>query len=81
MNYKVKTTGKFDRDIKKLSKKFPSLKVDMNSLIDELEINPTIGTSLGKNAYKIRLAITSKNKGKSSGARQWRTSNNQCCGL
>ena len=31
--------------------------------------NPTTGTPLGRDVYKIRLAITSKGKGKSGGAR------------
>jgi hypothetical protein len=31
--------------------------------------NPTIGTPLGGGVYKIRLAIQSKGKGKSGGAR------------
>ncbi len=31
--------------------------------------DPVIGTHLGKDFYKIRLAITSKGKGKSGGAR------------
>ena len=31
--------------------------------------NPTTGTSLGENCFKIRIAIASKNKGKSGGAR------------
>ena len=31
--------------------------------------NPAIGTLLRPNVYKIRLAISSKNKGKSGGAR------------
>ncbi len=35
----------------------------------DLKENPTIGTPLGNNVYKIRLAITSKNRGKSGGAR------------
>ncbi len=35
----------------------------------ELEENPTTGTPLGNDVYKIRLAIVSKNKGKSGGAR------------
>jgi hypothetical protein len=38
-------------------------------LFAELEENPTMGTPLGNDIYKIRLAITSKNKGKSGGAR------------
>lgn len=35
----------------------------------ELEQNPNLGIPLGDNIYKIRLAIASKNKGKSGGAR------------
>ena len=38
-------------------------------LIQLLEQEPTTGTDLGNNCYKIRLAITSKGKGKSGGAR------------
>ncbi|MFM2337038.1 MAG: hypothetical protein RL115_231 [Bacteroidota bacterium] len=41
----------------------------MAELFAELEENPTMGTPLGNDIYKIRLAITSKNKGKSGGAR------------
>ena len=41
----------------------------MKEFIEELEENPMLGTPLGNNAFKIRLAISSKNKGKSGGAR------------
>lgn len=34
-----------------------------------LEENPTAGTALGNNIYKVRIAISSKGKGKSGGAR------------
>jgi hypothetical protein len=37
--------------------------------LDAIEANPKLGTPIGKNCYKIRLAITSKGKGKSGGAR------------
>jgi len=50
-------------------KKFPSLKKELQTLINELKKEPTKGTSIGQNCYKIRLAITSKGKGKSGGAR------------
>ncbi len=63
------TIDNFDRELKHLSKKYLSLKADLGYLIQQLQENPTLGTSLGDNAYKIRLAITSKNKGKSGGAR------------
>jgi len=38
-------------------------------LIDSLAINPEQGKALGNNFYKVRLAISSKGKGKSGGAR------------
>nr|MBI1231169.1 hypothetical protein [Cytophagales bacterium] len=41
----------------------------MLNLISSLEINPNQGTPLGNECYKIRLAISSKGKGKSGGAR------------
>ena len=52
-----------------MSKKYPSLKQDFFELIESLEKNPEQGTNLGNNCYKIRIAIESKGKGKSGGAR------------
>ena len=69
MSYKIEVTPQFATEAKKLSKKYPSLKNDIASLAAELSNNPNIGTPLGKNFYKIRLAISSKGKGKSGGAR------------
>lgn len=69
MSYEVRTISAFEKQFKKLSKKYPSLKSDLFNLIKELEANPFYGTSLGKDFYKIRLAISSKGKGKSGGAR------------
>ena len=50
-------------------KKFPSLKKEIQELIKELKEEPKKGTSIGHNCYKIRLAISSKGKGKSGGVR------------
>lgn len=69
MKYKVEVSPNFQKEAKKLIKKYPSLKTELAVLFIELEANPTLGTSLGDDIYKIRLAITSKNKGKSGGAR------------
>jgi hypothetical protein len=52
-----------------LFKKFPSLKQDYNDFLDDLEKNPIQGNDLGRNCYKVRFKISSKNKGKSGGAR------------
>jgi hypothetical protein len=69
MNYNVIPTPDFKKLFKKLLKKYSSLKIDLNELIDKISENPETGTSLGNGVYKIRLAISSKGKGKSAGAR------------
>ncbi|GHT42160.1 hypothetical protein FACS189443_4850 [Planctomycetales bacterium] len=68
-NYKVKGTEEFDKRIKRLVKRYPSLAREIVGLITELETNPTKGISLGNSCCKIRLAIASKRQGKSGGAR------------
>jgi mRNA-degrading endonuclease RelE of RelBE toxin-antitoxin system len=69
MSYKVDTLDTFRKEAKKLIKKYPSLKNELYELGKQLSVQPAIGTPLGNNCYKIRLAIASKNKGKSGGAR------------
>ena len=44
-------------------------KLNLHSLIDLISKNPKSGTYLGNNCYKVRMAISSKGKGKSGGAR------------
>jgi mRNA-degrading endonuclease RelE of RelBE toxin-antitoxin system len=69
VNVIVRVSKSFKIAAKPLLKKFPSLQKDLLKLEGELIKNPTLGTPLGHNAYKIRLKITSKGKGKSGGAR------------
>jgi len=69
MSYNIELSANFKKEAKKLVKKYPSLKAELTNLFAELEENPTLGTPLGNDIYKIRLAIASKNKGKSGGAR------------
>ena len=69
MNYNIELSANFKKEARKLVKKYPSLKAELATLFTELEENPTLGTPLGNDIYKIRLAIASKNKGKSGGAR------------
>lgn len=69
MSYKIELTNQFKKEAKKLIKKYVSLKNELESLGHELASNPTLGTPLGHNVFKIRLAIASKGKGKSGGAR------------
>jgi mRNA-degrading endonuclease RelE of RelBE toxin-antitoxin system len=59
----------FDKQLKRLAKKYPSLKNEVAKLGKLLTNTPTSGTHMGNNCYKVRLSIASKGKGKSGGAR------------
>jgi len=69
MNYNIIAVPKFKRELKKLAKRFSSLKSDFSALLGHLQQNPQQGILLGNHCYKIRMAVTSKGKGKSGGAR------------
>ena len=69
MKVTVKITKSFSSAAKPLLKKYHSLSKDLFNLEKELIVTPRLGTSLGQDAYKIRLKISSKGKGKSGGAR------------
>ena len=69
MSYKVSSIPLFDKQAKRLAKKYPSLKNDLAELFENLATEPVQGKALGNNFYKVRLAIASKVKGKSGGAR------------
>jgi mRNA-degrading endonuclease RelE of RelBE toxin-antitoxin system len=69
MSYKIELTETFKNEAKKLIKKYPSLRTEIIELGKELAENPTNGTPLGNDVYKIRLGIASKNRGKTGGAR------------
>ena len=69
MNYSVELSDNFKKEAKKLIKKYRSLKSEIADLMSQLEVNPTLGTSLGNDIYKIRLSVKSKGKGKSGGVR------------
>ncbi|MFC2682292.1 MAG: toxin [Capnocytophaga leadbetteri] len=69
MKYEFYSTQEFIKELKTLSKKYKSLKDDVKKLQEEFVANPNLGISLGDGLRKIRLNITSKNTGKSGGAR------------
>lgn len=69
MNYNLKASHLFEKEFKRLCKKHRSAKDDVISFIQELKKDPFQGTSIGKECYKIRIAIKSKEKGKSGGFR------------
>jgi len=69
MANKITYTPIFEKYFKRYAKKYHSLPSDLGELEIKLLKNPALGTSLGDGFYKIRLAIKSKNKGKSGGVR------------
>lgn len=69
MSYEILTTPQFDREVKRLCKKYSSLKEDLASLGHQLEENPIRGDPLGNDLFKVRFSISSKNRGKSGGGR------------
>ena len=69
MNYSITTSSYFDVAAKKLVKKYPSFKEDLVNFGKSLLENPKQGVELAPGIRKIRMAIKSKGKGKSGGAR------------
>lgn len=69
MNCTIRLSPFFVREAKRLKKRYKSLDKDLEVLHEELQENPKTGIDLGHGIRKIRLAIGSKGKGKSHGAR------------
>ena len=66
---RVKISEDFRTSYKQLKKRHRSLDDDFERLLNSLMQNPMQGVELFGGARKIRLAITSKGRGKSGGAR------------
>ena len=69
MSYSLKLSRRFQGEAKRLIRKYPSLQSELTLLRNSLLANPIQGTPIGHNCFKIRLAIYSKGRGKSGGAR------------
>ena len=69
MSNKVFIEESFEKPAKKFAKRYPSFPSDLLHLIEDLEVNALLGSSLGRGLRKIRLAIKSKRRGKSGGVR------------
>jgi mRNA-degrading endonuclease RelE of RelBE toxin-antitoxin system len=69
MSFNVIVTSGFKKQAKVIAKKHRSLKTDIEELVVSLEKVPMQGEPLGKDCYKVRMAIASKGKGKRGGSR------------
>ena len=68
-NITVSVSDDFAKEAKRLAKKYPSFKQDYKDFLNSIKENPLQGDEITKNIRKIRMAIKSKGKGKSGGAR------------
>ena len=59
----------FSRNLKRFAKKYKSLVEDYMLFLISLQNNPFQGDELGNGVRKVRMAVTSKGKGKSGGMR------------
>ncbi|MCH4018158.1 MAG: addiction module toxin RelE [Prevotella sp.] len=69
MNLEITTSSYFDKEAKKLKKRYVSFVDDLEKFRDNLMRNPLQGTELSPGIRKIRFAIKSKGKGKAGCAR------------
>lgn len=69
MSFKIELTAGFVKSLKGLSKRHKSVKQDFIVLVESLKENPFQGVELAPGLRKLRMAISSKGKGKSGGAR------------
>ncbi len=69
---RVDSTTKFDSEVKRLRKKYPSIRADVAPLITALENGDQPGDKVqgvGKDVYKVRLSNRDAAKGKRGGYR------------
>lgn len=69
MDYNITAIPDFKKQLKALSKRHSSIVSDLQHLIADLKENPFIGVEIAPGLRKIRMAISSKGRGKSGGAR------------
>ena len=69
MNVTIHLHDEFKRQFRQLKKKYRSLTDDLENFQQSLKENPFQGDDLGGGVRKIRMAIASKGKSKSGGAR------------
>ncbi len=64
MEFKIIPVKAFLGDLKEMAKNYRSIVKDLDFLAQSLKLNPNQGIGIGKNCFKIRLANSSKGKGK-----------------
>jgi mRNA-degrading endonuclease RelE of RelBE toxin-antitoxin system len=66
---KFETVSLFEKQFKKLAKKYSLIKEDISKFMTDFDNLHSQSTTIKNNLFKARLANSNKNKGKSSGYR------------
>ena len=66
---RFKTTDLFDKQVKKLKKKNKNIKHDLEAFLANFDTLHPQSIRIKKNLFKVRIANSGKNKGKSAGYR------------
>ena len=69
MNCNIIVSSVFERSAKKLAKRYSSFRDDFIDFISVLKEDPFVGADLGHGLRKVRMAVSSKGKGKRGGVR------------
>jgi len=69
MSFEITATPGFRKSLKALAKRYRSIKEDFAAFASSLKENPLQGDELSPGIRKIRMAISSKGRGKPGGAR------------
>jgi mRNA-degrading endonuclease RelE of RelBE toxin-antitoxin system len=73
LKYQVIATPRFQKESKKIVRKYPGFRSDLLKLIDSLAHQPVQGSHLGEGIYKLRISISGKATGKAMAP--------ECCSL
>ncbi len=65
----IEVLPRFEKELKQLAKKYKNIANDLSKFKKEILKNPALGTPLGNNCYKVRVANSSVPTGKSGGFR------------
>lgn len=69
MSLEIVRSDYFTSEFKRLAKRYRSLAEDYERFLESLMSNPLQGVEIAPNVRKVRMAIGSKGRGKSGGAR------------
>jgi len=67
--YSVIEQALYKKSFKKLAKTYKNIDSDIDNFLDSITVKEDLGIELKSNIFKVRIANSDKNKGKSAGYR------------